>query len=161
MNVSKQPPKMTPAERKAVVDQRMAAAESKKKIGTYVNRGSAGIEQVVCKMCGTPVRKLVPDEKFREVRVIGDKEVVVERLVFMTLPTYNELALYFDDGSRHITVLCTECAPKVRNEDLEWIYMSDVKEMMLDAGAEGLNLAYYAHRIPTSFSVTPPGEVTV
>lgn len=160
MNVSKQPPDMTKEQRKAVLDQRIAAVKASRPFGDYIVRGSAGIEQVVCKICGTPVRKLVPDERFRESRVVGNREVIVERLVFMTLPMYNEIAILFDDGSRHISVSCSNCVTKITNEDLEWIYLSDVQEMMSDAGAEGLNLAYYAHRVPVSFVVSPKGEVT-
>lgn len=160
MSAFKPAPQMSKEARAAVMQDRLARAKALKPLGSYVKRGPAGIEEVTCKICGTPLRKLVPDERFREARIIGNKEVVTERLIFMTLATYNEVAIHFDDGSRHISIVCTSCAPKLVNEDLEWLYMSDVADMMVDAGPDGMNLAYYAHRIPVSFVLTPPGQVT-
>lgn len=123
---------------------------------TYVKYGSMGIEEVSCKLCGNPVRHLAPDDRFHELREIKGKKVVVERLVLVTLPTYREVKITFDDNSHHVTVVCSDCVSKITPAILEDIYSLDLAEMLRETGS--LPWELMADRVPVSFTVFGAGE---
>lgn len=132
---------------------RIEAADTKRQIGTYVRWGPSGIEEVLCKQCGTPVRGFVIHPDHQERRSINGKEVVFERLVMATFPTYTEITIDFDDGSHHVTVTCDECAKKTTLADLEWHYATDMLEMDIETKGE-MRWQYFADRIPIAFHIS-------
>ena len=139
---------------------RIQTADGKKHLGKYVHRGTMGIEEVCCKCCGDPVRKLMPDENFTEERIVNGKHILVQRLILGTLSNYSEVRIEFDDGSRHITTVCEHCGPKLTVDDLEWLYCSDLQEWMVDG--DHANPSFWEamdKRKPIGFVVFPPGVV--
>lgn len=136
---------------------RVETANTKREIGSYVRWGVAGMEEVICKECGTPLRGLVPDPTRRERRTVNGKEVVFERLVMATFPEYTEITMDFDDGSHHVTVACKSCADKLKLEDMEWHYATDMLEMDYETRGE-LKWHFFCDRIPTAFHISYVGE---
>lgn len=148
---------MTP--REDVID-RVAKARALKPIGRYVKFGNMGMEEVNCKCCNKAIRKLGPDDRFSEVRNVNGKNVVVERLTLHTLPSYSEIMLHFDDGSKHATFMCDSCASSLANEDLEWVYCCDLNEWLMDNSSASDNFwAQQMRRKPVSFQAFPPGVI--
>lgn len=140
--------------------ERVAVARAKKDIGRYVRYGTAGIEEIDCKLCGRAIRKLVPHESFSEVREINGKRIVVEKLTLATLPLYTEVSITFDDGSKHVTNLCSLCADGLTLADCEFIYCCDMNEWLLDNSTASDNFwSQQATRVPVSFRAFPPGTI--
>lgn len=131
------------------------SAEAKVK-ADYVKYGTAGIEEINCKLCGQHLRELRPDNRFREKRNINGKDVIVERLVLATTPFYNEVAIFFDDGSRHVTILCNECAAALTMDQANAVYVMDMDVLQKEAG--NFPWEVFADRVPVSFEVFPPGK---
>lgn len=139
---------------------RVSAARALKPIGRYIKFGSMGMEEVVCKCCEKPIRKLGPDDRFSEVRNVNGKNVVVERVTLHTLPSYCEIMLHFDDGSKHATFMCHDCSKTLTNEELEWLYCCDLNEWLMDNSSASEHFwAQQLRRIPTSFKAFPPGTI--
>lgn len=139
---------------------RIDAAKQHKDCGRYIKYGKAGIEEVTCKCCGDPVRTMVPDDRYQEVREIKGKKVICERLVLMCLPAYTEIMIEFDDGSAHATVICSCCAEKLDLKEVEWLYTMDLQEWMLEPNNLSDNFwEQQVRRKPISFKVFPPGTV--
>ena len=142
-----------------LVNQRIAAAKEPV-CAQHVARGQFGVEEIRCKCCGTQLRTLMPDDRFAEQRMLNGKMVWVERLMLGTLAPYNEIMVYFDDGSRHVTLLCGDCAQKITNDDLEWMYCADLKEWMTDSTPDDVIFwMQQLRRNPISFKVFAPGTV--
>src|SRR3990167_815788 len=112
---------------------RIAKVNSKRPIHSYIKVGPSGVEEVCCKVCGTMLRGMAPHPGYKEQRSENGKNVIYERLVMMTFPFYTEVTLDFDDGSHHVTLCCSDCAGKIKVEDLEWHYATDMYEMDLEA----------------------------
>ena len=83
-------------------------------------------DAVLCKGCQQRIKGLVDDERFEEVREINGQRVVFRRLIMAELPTYVEVELTFDDGSKHVTPMCRECAGRLSVEDAEDFYCADM-----------------------------------
>ena len=148
---------MTP--REAVIA-RITKAREEKPIERYVKFGSMGLEEVDCKCCGKAIRKLGPDDRFSEVRNVNGRNVVIERLALHTLPSYSEMMLYFDDGSKHATFICDQCASTMTNEKLEWLYCCDLNEWVMDNSSASDDFwEQQGKRVPVSFKSFPPGQV--
>lgn len=135
---------------------RIAAANASKPIGHYVRWGPTGIEEVLCKECGTPVRGLVVHPGHQERRSINGKMVIFERMVLATFPLYTEVTIDFNDGSHHVTVSCADCAKNLTLADIEWHYATDMLEMDIETKGE-LRWQYFANRIPTAFHISYVG----
>lgn len=143
-----------------LVINRVANARKTHDIGRYVKFGSMGIEEVSCKCCGVPIRKLIPDDRFAESRNINGRNVVCERLVLSTLPNYVEVMIYFDDGSKHVTFMCEEDSKKLTNDQLEWLYCADLNEWLHDNSAASDNFwSQQYQRQPIGFKAFPPGTL--
>lgn len=140
--------------------QRVAVARAKKELGRYVRYGTAGIEEIDCKLCGRPIRKLVPHDNFHEQRDINGRQVLVEKLVLATLPLYVEVEINFDDGTRHVTNLCQLCAEHLTLDECEHIYCCDMNEWLLDNSFASDNFwSKQVSRHPASFRSFPPGTI--
>jgi hypothetical protein len=108
-------------------------------------------DAVLCKGCGAPIRGLVEDERFEDVRRLdGGRVVVYKKLVFACLPNYGERTIEFDDGSRHVTNGCLGCLNKLTDADLEAWYASDLAELeqLERRGAGPVPWAAFADRKP-------------
>lgn len=140
--------------------ERIEAARAHKPIGRQVVYGTAGIEEVQCKCCSSPLRKMIPDDRFQEVREINGQRVVCERLTLGTLPSYTEVLITFDDGSKHVSAICKQCGDELTLADIEWMYCCDLNEWLLD-GSNASDGFWEAQlrRTPVSFKVFPPGEI--
>jgi hypothetical protein len=49
-------------------------------------------------------------------------------LTLACLANYKEVLISFDDGSNHVTCLCSKCAREATIYDLEGLYASDMDE---------------------------------
>lgn len=147
-----------PAKQRAL--DRIKEAHKERAIGCYVHRGNFGIEEVRCKCCGDPVRKLMPHPDFQEERLINGKRVFAQGLMLATTAAYTEVMMDFDDGSRHVTVMCEECAKRLTLEECEWLYCGDLEEWMVDGehASDGF-WEQQASRTVVNFVVYPPGVV--
>jgi ferredoxin len=87
------------------------------------------IEKVLCKGCGTPIRALMPTDKFSTTERIGDQTIVRERLLLATLSSYVEVEMEMADGSSHITGACATCAATVTDRELKEWYAADLDMM--------------------------------
>lgn len=153
---------LTPQEIMKQIRERIQAAHDTHTIGCYVHRGTLGIEEVRCKCCGDPVRKLIPHEDFSETRIVDGRPVIVQRLMLGTLPNYTEIRIEFDDGSRHVTLACDCCAGKFTLDDLEWLYCYDLAEWLTDGDHASVGFwIQQLKRKPTDFVVYPPGMVAM
>lgn len=135
---------------------RIEAAHAVRPIGNYVLWGPTGIEEVLCKECGTPVRGLVVHPGHSERRSINGKDTVFERMVMATFPEYTEITIDFDDGSHHVTVSCSKCAQSMTLADVEWHYCTDMLEMDIESKGE-LAWQYFADRLPVAFHISYVG----
>jgi len=102
--------------------------------GSYVSYAAAGaMSEVVCKLCGTPIRALVPAEGEPEVVRYKDRTVVKERVILACLPNYREVELLGSDGSTHTTCVCDTCAPKLADPVVaEATYCMDMEQWSKD-----------------------------
>lgn len=121
------------------------AVERKPRLASSYMQYHAGddlyCEAVLCKLCGAQVRGLVPHEQYQN------------RLVMVSLPLYEEITIEFDDGSAHVTPLCSPCAEHLSPEDLEDIYAADMREMDSVARKRGGPVAWrrLEHRKPVRY----------
>lgn len=140
---------------------RVKEAHTIRPIKRYVLHGTSGVEEVQCKCCDNPLRHLAPDDRFQEVRKIRGKNVIVERLILITLPTYIEVMMTMNDGSRHVTAICADCVKELTMDDMEWIYCCDLHEWLFD-GSQDISDSFWAAQLarkPISFEVFPPGVI--
>lgn len=145
-----------------VAKARIAEAHKDRAIGCYVHRGNFGIEEVRCKCCGTPVRRLMPHPDFSEERLINGQRVWVQAMTLGTCPEYTEVMMDFDDGSRHVTVVCQDCSKHLTLEQCEWLYCGDMEEWMVDGehASEGF-WEKQSCRTIVNYKAYPPGVVAV
>lgn len=88
----------------------------------YIEEDRGGLNRVLCKICGTPIKDRAPDG-----RGLG---------VLMTLAAYTEVTLEFDDGSAHVTPLCRSCAQSSSLEMLEACYGADMAQWQKELNTE-------------------------
>lgn len=99
----------------------------------YITEDRSGITEVRCKCCGALIKKLLPDSKGEQIERREDRVVVRERLVLTTLPNYREVEIEFDDGSKHITPCCADCANHLDEELIEAMYAADLDRWQKEA----------------------------
>lgn len=115
--------------------------------------GNLGFNKVFCKGCGDLIVDLIPSDNpsHRETKTIKGKIVVFERLVPAQMPAYVEVEITFDDGSFHITPLCTPCFRDFTDPDeLEDIYMADMDQLLREGGSKDYMEGNPSTRIPVS-----------
>ena len=109
------------APRLAKVAGRLARAD-------YIERKNSTIVGVFCSVCGTQISGMVADRDFEIKREQGGRTIIQERLMLAPNASYREVSFAMDDGSRHITNVCSECADKLINDSelREAVYSSDL-----------------------------------
>jgi hypothetical protein len=105
--------------RKAAAD-RIAAGRAKLAVPDYIVEHKGVYEAVLCK-CGVVIQSLVPHETLR---FNG-----MPLAVMAQTPLYTEVELLMDDGSRHVTPMCTPCAATLDADTAEAIYAVDLDRM--------------------------------
>lgn len=96
----------------------------------YVKFKRRELVEVACKGCGTPIRTMAPDTDFGTERRAGNRIVVQERLTMICLNNYRELLLEMNDGSKHVTNACADCAMKALTDDglRDALYAADLQQ---------------------------------
>jgi len=86
--------------------------------------------EVRCKGCGTIIRKMLPIEELSVKRIVRGVTLIQERLALACLANYREVLIAFDDGSKHVTPMCVECATtRLQDKDLlEAVYTADLEQ---------------------------------
>lgn len=76
------------------------------------------ITALLCKGCGAKIAGWIPSETHPD------------RMIYAALAGYMDVLIEFEDGTKHSTPMCQECAAKVTNDDLEDIYAADLAAFM-------------------------------
>lgn len=102
----------------------------------FIEMKAREIVKVYCSICGMLIRGLVPDTDFGIQRTHRGRTVVQERLRLACNAEYREVLMEMDDGSKHVTNACSECAGKlIGDADLrEAIYASDLATWAFEGG---------------------------
>ena len=102
---------------------------------------NGNLTEVRCRGCGTLIRALVPDDAFREVKVINGQRVVHERLVLACLPQYREVLLECGGGpgdnfvkSGHVACMCAGCAAEATLGALQEHHDHDMRDLSQPLG---------------------------
>jgi hypothetical protein len=87
--------------------------------------------QIVCKVCGGVIAGQVESDAKVPSRVIHGATYLYKILTFARFNSYTEVEITFDDGSKHVTHLCTACAQKLDEPGLlEYIYACDLAQWL-------------------------------
>lgn len=89
------------------------------------------IIQIRCKCCGSAIIGLRPIGD-PATRPAGDGRTIIseQRVSCGPLPSYRELIVDMDNGGRHVTHCCADCAQSpINGETLEAMYLADLEEM--------------------------------
>ena len=125
-----------------------ALGKVKLKAGKYVayHPESPGtIEAVLCKFCGARIKGWVSQERYQN------------RMSLLALPLYEEVTIEFDDGSAHVTPMCSKCADTLDAEKVEAAYVADMQEFAEaeGKGAGAVNWKMFQDRKITGFKRGP------
>jgi hypothetical protein len=95
--------------------------ESKNRVMTQIN----------CKICHEVIGGQVESDAKVPSRVIRDATYIYKILTFSRFSAYTEIEITFDDGSKHVTHLCTSCVRKLDDPDtLEYLYSCDLAQWL-------------------------------
>ena len=110
-------------------------------------------DKILCKLCDSALRTLIPDDRFLDVQVIGTQTLRTQRLIMATTPSYQEVEFTFDDLSKHVTPMCKSCAVRMNLEDAEVVYSADMEQARLDedAGQGDVRWELWENRQVTGF----------
>lgn len=116
-----------------------------------ITRKKNYIEQITCRTCDAIIRKLVPDDRFREVKVIGGQRTVFERLIPVNTEQYCEIEMEMDDGSSHVATTCKSCARSLSPDALKDMYASDLDDFNdeEEAGFGEVPWNFIGDKVPT------------
>lgn len=98
------------------------------------------VEAIFCKICRTLIRGLVEDERFQDVVSRGGKIIVYKKLIMASFASYTEIEIEFDDGSKHVTSCCRQCANRLQSDDLEELYSADLAQWEQEGAKLGGNI---------------------
>jgi len=96
----------------------------------YVTMKNGQIWEIRCKGCGTPIKTMLADDQPSETEKINGRTIVRERLYLAALSNYKEVLITFEDGSKHVTPMCADCAVKMQTDKklVQSVYEADVKQ---------------------------------
>lgn len=95
----------------------------------YVKFDRGNIVEVLCKVCGKTIRKMIPMDDAPEVVRRGSQTIIREKMVLACLPNYREVKVLFADGSSHVTPVCVDDAGKLSDAGIrEEVYAIDLKQ---------------------------------
>jgi hypothetical protein len=98
------------------------------KVLTYLRKDPRGqLLEIHCKLCYTDIAGLVEVETRRDRENGTPRTVLVQR--FQYFPNYKEIKIKFDDGTSHITNICSQCLQQLKKEELEVLYLSDIIQL--------------------------------
>lgn len=147
---------MAPNPAKIRARQRVREAKDRNKAKKFdfisVRRG-IGVDEVHCILCGTLIRKLIPVSDMGEERVRNGVTIIRERLAVTETNQYAEVIITFNDGSKHHSPTCKQCAGSLDIDDLEVIYSADMNQWDReeDSGFGNAKWNLLADRIPVSY----------
>lgn len=97
---------------------------------SYVTMEQGQISEVRCKVCNTPIKKFVEHDVPSVISKIKGQTILGQKLLLAQLPNYREVAITFDDGSRHVTALCERDAYRLFDDvsQLQHIYDADLAQ---------------------------------
>ena len=89
--------------------------------------------EIVCKLCRGVIAGQVESDAKVPSRVIHGATYLYKTLTFSRFHSYAEVTLLFDDGSKHVTHVCTGCKSKLDSPDvLEYIYACDLAQWLYE-----------------------------
>lgn len=113
--------------------------------------------KILCKVCQQVIAGQVESDAKVPSRVIHGATYLYKVLTFSRFGAYTEVTLTFDDGSKHVTHLCTGCIRKLDDPSvLEFVYVSDLAQNLHEEqSGHGAALWHvypeYATRIPVGW----------
>jgi len=96
------------------------------------------VEEIRCRMCGTPIAGMMPIDTGR-VEKEGSEKMRVIPMAFRMFGNYRQVQFRMDDGAFYEPPVCADCAKKVTLEDGEYLFACHLNEMML-SGASKIRL---------------------
>jgi len=111
------------------------------------------LEEILCKGCAAPISGLIEDDRLQDVKVIGGVRTIIRKMIWASHPNYAEITVNFNDGSKHVTNICTKCVTTLTIPDLEGMYAADLEawEEIEDRGGGKVNWELYGSRTPVGF----------
>ena len=99
------------------------------------------LEAVYCPICRRKIRTLVPHDRYPN------------RMIMVSLPGYEQITIEFDDGSAHVTPICSTCAASLDVDDLDDLYAADLQdfESIQQKGGGTVNWQPHLIRKPTRY----------
>lgn len=99
------------------------------------------LEAVYCPICRRKIRGLVPHDQYPT------------RMIMVSLPGYEQITIEFDDGSAHVTPVCSTCATNLTPDDLDDLYAADLQdfETIQQKGGGTVNWQDHLTRKPTGY----------
>lgn len=116
---------------------------------SYITLEKGQIAEVRCKVCQTPIKKFVEHDVPTTLAKVKGQTILGQKLLLAELPAYREVAIAFEDGSRHVTSLCATDALRVQADPsmLQAVYDADVAQWE----SEGIEVSEQARtRVPVS-----------
>ena len=83
---------------------------------------------VYCKRCGMKIQGMMPDGRKPKVFKEGGK---IREQFFVRigpLPMYTEVEIVCDDGSKHVSPCCKNCAPFLTEDEIDAFLIADTDE---------------------------------
>lgn len=117
------------------LEQRIQKARDSKLLKVFegVKWENGAITETRCNLCGSILMSMVPDDRFKDVRRVGGRTVIRERLLLAKTNNYDEVVLEMDDGAGHVSDVCKQCKPRVLAmgpDGLETLYMADISTLL-------------------------------
>jgi len=100
-------------------------------ISYEINPGSRErtMQDIRCKICGVQIAGHVEHDRHSRMKIEKGQRVVYKVQTFARFPIYNEVQLFFDDTSKHVSHLCKHCVARLDEPDMmENIYAADLAQ---------------------------------
>jgi hypothetical protein len=98
----------------------------------YIVRQNGVIVGVLCKVCGVPIRGLVPVGEPIDTRKNGSMIIRDNFMMLGVGANYQEVEFEVEKDGRkgkHFTALCRPCAGRLTTENMERIYTEDLDQL--------------------------------
>jgi hypothetical protein len=130
-------PEKTLKEKHLEKSQKMRARKALKR-PDFIQRDIANQEVgLFCKKCGNQIQGMKPigDE---EIKRINNRDIILQQVRMGPLANYKQFVIACDDGSRHVSHVCTTCFPTLTLDDLDDILVADFDAALDEARRTGL-----------------------
>ena len=95
---------------------------------------------VYCKRCGRKIQGLVAHGEPKTFKS-GGKIIQQYMMRMSALPLYTEVEIQCDDGSKHVTPCCKECAPFLTEDELDAFLIADTAAEVEESKRSGIPMS--------------------